>query len=194
MGLITSKIRLYVEYAVLALLIGVAGLAITLKMQTLRQEISINNLSTGLEKVQAENKVITSVNEAQQSVIETLGSQRETDNKAVTQLLDTYQKLRDADRNLRSKLDTLEKTDAQAKAYFDSVIPESVACVYDDSCAPTASGSKDRVQEADSTVGPVTSLLLAPEEKARNSKGGYGSIPRLERERPDVRGGDAKTH
>lgn len=194
MGLITSKIRLYVEYAVLALLIGVAGLAVTLKMQTYRQEISITNLSTGLEKAHAEIEVVTSVNEAQQSVIETLGSQRETDNKAVTKLLDTYQKLRDADQNIRSKLDTLEKTDAQAKAYFDSAIPESVACVYDDSCEPPASGSKNGVPEADSTVGPVTSLLLAPEQKARNSKGGYGSIPKVEGKREDVRGGNGPTH
>lgn len=194
MGLVTSKIRLYVEYAILALLIGVAGLAVTLKMQTIRQEISITNLSNGLEKAQGQIEVISSVNEAQEKVITTLSGQREDDNLAVNKLLDTYDKLRDADQKIRSKLENLEKTDAQAKAYFDSVVPESVACVYDDSCTEPPGSGKDGDSKADSTGGPITSLLLAPEEKARNSKGGYGSIPKLEKERDKVRGGNGPTN
>lgn len=165
-----NKIRLYIEYAVLAVLLAVVGLAVTLKMQTYRQEISINNLSDGLEKAKGEIKVITSVNEAQESVIQTLGSQRMKDNQIVDQLMDTYDKLREADLNLRSKLDNLEKTDAEAQVYLVSPVPESVACLYDDSC-PTGNDSKDRVPEVDSTLGPVTSLLLAPEEKAKGGKG-----------------------
>lgn len=194
MGLVTSKIRLYVEYAMLAVLLGVAGLAVTLKIQTYRQQISITNLSNGLEKAQGEIEVITSVNAAQEGVIKSLSGQRESDNLAVTNLLNAYDKLRDADQRIRSKLDTLEKTDAQAKAYFDSVVPESVACVYDDSCTEDSGGSKDGDSKADSTGGPVTSLLLAPEEKARNSKGGYGSIPKVEGKRENVRGSNGPTH
>jgi len=194
MSLITSKLRLYVEYAIIAVLIATVGLAVTLKMQTYRQEISITNLSTGLENAKGQIEVITSVNEAQEGVIKTLSGQRESDNKAVTQLLDTYQKLRDADQKIRSKLDTLEKTDVQAKTYFDSVIPESVACVYDDSCADPPDGGQKGNSQTDSTLGPVTSLLLAPEEKARNSEGGYGHLPGLEEQRGDLRGGNARTH
>lgn len=194
MGLITSNLRLYVEYALIAILLVVCGLAVTLKMQTYRQEISITNLSNGLEKANGQIEVITSVNEAQQGVIDTLGGQRETDNLAVNRLLDTYDKLRDADQKIRSKLDSLEKTDVQAKAYFDSAIPESVACVYDDSCTDPPSSGADQNRKADSTSGPVTSLLLAPEEKAFNSKGGNGHIPRLEGQRKDVRSGDGRTH
>lgn len=192
MSLITSKIRLYVEYAMLALLLGVVGLAVTLKMQTYRQEISITNLSNGLEKAQGQIEVITTVNEAQESVIQSLSGQRETDNQAVTRLLDTYEKLRDADQRIRSKLETLEKTDVHVKAYFDVVIPESVACVYDDSCGSPGSGETGS-SKAETPVGPPASLLLAPEEKARNSKGGYGSIPKVERERKDLRGGNGPT-
>lgn len=181
MGLITSKFRLWIEYGLIAVLLGTVAMAVTLKMQTYRQEISITNLSDGLKNAQGEIKVISSVNEAQESVIKTLGSQRDTDNKAVTQLLDTYQKLRDADQKIRSKLDTLEKTDVQAKVYFDSAIPDSVACVYDDSCSDPPGDRKTGDSKTDSTLGPVTSLLLAPEEKARNSQGGHGNIPRLEK-------------
>lgn len=166
-----NKIRLYIEYVVLAILLAVVGLAVTLKMQTYRQEISINNLSDGLQKAQGEIKVITSVNEAQESVIQTLGNQRMKDNQLVDQLMDTYDKLRETDLNLRSKLDNLEKTDAEAKAYLDSPVPDSVACLYDDSCPTARDDSKDRVQKADSTLGPVTSLLLAPEEKAKGGEG-----------------------
>lgn len=171
-GLTKSKVRLYLEYLVLALLLAVVGLAVTLKMQTYRQEISINNLSHGLDKANDEINVVRSVNEAQESVIQTLGSQRLKDNQVVDQLLETYDKLRDADQRIRSQLETLEKTDADAKAYFNSPIPESVACLYDDSCSKAGDDSKDRVPEADSPGGPITSLLLAPEEKA---KGGEGS-------------------
>jgi len=181
MGLITSKIRLYVEYAVLALLIGVAGLAVTLKMQTYRQEISITNLKSDFEtekvKVERANEridLVEGVNEAQAKVIDTLGGQREKDNLAVTKLLNTYQTLRDNDQKLRDKLDDLEKTDADAKSYFDIPMPESVACLYDDSCpdTPAKTSGGSQVPEASTALGPPASLLLAPEPKAEGRQGG----------------------
>lgn len=183
MSLITSKVRLWIEYALIAVVLATVGLAVTLKMQTYRQETSISNLKADVEseKVRVERvterlELVEGVNDAQAKVIETLGGQREKDNLAVTKLLNTYQTLRDNDQRLRDKLDDLEKTDADAKNYFDIPMPESVACLYDDSCTdPPAKGS-GRVQDPkdNSTIGPAASMLLAPEPKAEGT--GLGKV------------------
>lgn len=188
-----SGIRLWIEYIMLAALLGVIGLAVTLKMQTYRQTISINNLSTGLEKAQGDIATLSSVNEAQDGIIENLSGQRATDNAAVDRLLSAYDKLRDADQKIRSKLDDLEKTDVNVQTYFSVSIPESVACVYDDSCGEAKGSSPNKDNKTVSPIGNATPLLLAPEEKARNSKGGYGPIPKVEGGGNKVLNGNGRT-
>lgn len=181
MNLITSKVRLWIEYVLIAVVLATVGLAVTLKMQTIRQETSISNLKSDFEseRVKVERAterldLVEGVNDAQAKVIETLGGQREKDNLAVTKVLNLAQTLRDNDQKLRDKLDDLEKTDADAKSYFDIPMPESIACMYDDSCTdPPAKGSSGvQVRKADSTVGPAASMLLAPEPKAEGKQGG----------------------
>lgn len=181
MELITSKVRLWIEYALIAVVLATAGLAVTLKMQTYRQETSITSLKSDFEaekvKVERANErldLVEGVNEAQAKVIDTLGGQREKDNLAVTKLLNTYQALRDNDQKLRDKLDELEKTDADAKNYFDIPMPESVACLYDDSCAdpPAKGGSGVPDGKDNSALRSAASLLLAPEPKTEGRKGG----------------------
>lgn len=179
MNLITSKVRLWIEYILIAVVLATVGLAVTLKMQTIRQETSISNLKSDFEaeKVKVERAterldLVEGVNEAQAKVIDTLGGQREKDNLAVTKLLNTYQTLRDNDQRLRDKLDDLEKTDADAKSYFDIPMPESVACLYDDSCSPAKSSGRLQDPKDNSAIGSAASLLLAPEPKTEGSKGG----------------------
>ena len=181
MNLITSKVRLWIEYVLIAVVLATVGLAVTLKMQTIRQETSISNLKSDFEaeKVKVERAterldLVEGVNDAQAKVIESLGGQREKDNLAVTKLLNATQALRDQDQKLRDKLDELEKTDADAKNYFSIPIPESVACLYDDSCAdpPAKGGSRVQGSKDKSSIGPAASLLLAPEPKAEGGEGG----------------------
>lgn len=174
---VKANLRLYLEYFILAVLLAVAGLAVTLKMQTYRQEISITNLNTGLDKALDRVEVVEGVNQAQEKVIVTLANQREIDNKAVSDLLDTYQALKSTDQRLRGKLDELEKNDEKAKAYLATVLPESVACVYDDSCEDPPANRTDQVRKDGAPSTSPAPLLLAPEPKAQNATGGHGRLP-----------------
>lgn len=175
-----SKIRLWIEYSLIAVVLAIGGFAVTLKIENIRHETSIANLKTDVSEEKAKVTlfserldVVENVNEAQAKVINTMGSQRDKDNVAVARLLDTYQALRDSDQRLRDKLDDLERTDADAKSYFDIPMPESVACLYDDSCPITPPGS-NRISgsKVDAAHGAVKNLLLAPEPKAEGSQGG----------------------
>lgn len=162
--MVIPQIRLWIEYALIAGLIIFAGLSVTVKMESLRQEAKIENLSGKVDKAETRLSVVEGVNEAQKQVIQDLALQRSMDGESIVRLMDTYQKLTITDRNLRNQLSKLEKDD-EAKSYLDGHVPNSVGCLWDDSCTATGAGeaSGSSTDPANRNAPPV---LPAPKEKA----------------------------
>lgn len=156
------KIRLWIEYALVALVLAVAGFAVTIKVQSLQQETHISELSSALERTREQIGVVASVNDAQEQVIMDLADQREVDGKAIVDLMDTYKGLAIIDKNLRGALAQLEKDNEQARSYLNGTIPESVSCLYDGSCPPSDNGNQgSQALPSGRTVTP----LLSPQRK-----------------------------
>lgn len=156
------KIRLWIEYALVALVLAVAGFAVTLKVQSLQQETHISELSSALERTREQIEVVASVNDAQEQVIMDLAEQREVDGKAIVDLMDTYKGLAIIDKNLRGALAQLEKDNEQARSYLNGTIPESVSCLYDGSCPPSDNGNQGGQALP---AGRVVTPLLPPKGK-----------------------------
>lgn len=155
--------RLVIEYFLIGLLIAVGALAVSTKMTSLKQENHISELEGSLNVAEGKIEVIEGVNKSQGEVIVRLGEQREMDGKAIVELMDSYQELSLADNKARQRLRSLEKTDENARTYFAVPVPDSVACVYDDSCPPTQSGSPNGDYSPYPAKGDAKGLLLAPE-------------------------------
>lgn len=169
------QLRLWIEYALIAGLIVFAGLAVTVKMESLRQETKIEKLSSKVESAETRLGVVEGVNEAQKEVIQDLAAQRSMDGASIVKLMDTYQKLTIADRNLRNQLSDLEKND-EARTFLDALVPDSVGCLYNDSCTATSAGqapSSGGVPPG----GNAAPLLPAPKKEASGQQGRSKPVP-----------------
>ncbi len=174
--LIKSNARLYLEYALIALVLAIGGLAVTLKVQAMRQEVTLATQASTIERLdsdltleKARVSLVEGVAQAQGVALGKLADQRKIDGDIMNELLDTYQGLQRQDEKLRSQLDSL-RDDDNAKEYLAAPVPDSVACLWDDSCpeATTASGNSGQKGNGATypSPGSAASLLLAPETKA----------------------------
>lgn len=165
-----AQIRLWIEYALIAAVIIFAGLAITVKMESLRQETKIEKLSGKVESAETRLGVVEGVNKAQKEIIEGLANQRDLDGKAIVNLMDTYQKLTITDRSLRKQLNDLEKND-EARTYLDGAVPDPVGCLYDGSCGGDPGPP---AQAAGTSADPV---LPSPAKEAPDKQGRSEPVP-----------------
>lgn len=169
--MVLPQIRLWIEYALIGAVIVFAGLAVTVKMESLRHEAKIEKLSGKVDAAETRLGVVEGVNQAQKQIIEDLANQRDLDGKSIVSLMDTYQKLTITDRSLRKQLNDLEKND-EARTYLDGAVPDPVGCLYDGSCPPAAAGDPPGAARI-----PPGSLLHAPEEKAPDKPGIGQPVP-----------------
>lgn len=162
--ILPPTIRLWIEYALIALVIIAAGLSVTLKMQLLRQEVHIEKLSGEVESTKSRLTTIEEVNEAQRGVIQDLSDLRKEDGSSILRLMTSYEQLSLADKKLRAKLSNLENND-EARTFLDDPVPASVGCLWDDSCEAPATGKApgDTGGASANTAGAV---LPPPEGKA----------------------------
>lgn len=170
-----SKIRLWIEYGLVALVLAVAGFAVTIKLQSLRQETHISELSSQLEIASERIGVIASVNDAQEQVIMNLADQREVDGKAIVQLMDSYQNLTIIDRNLRKALAQLENND-EARTYLDIPVPGSVGCLFDGTCGP-GGDSPNKRSESKPATWTTPPVPATPAPSAVHQPGSGGIVP-----------------
>lgn len=173
--MVLPQVRLWIEYALIGAVIVFAGLAVTVKMESLRHEAKIEKLSGKVDAAETRLGVVEGVNQAQKQIIEDLANQRDLDGKSIVSLMDTYQKLTIADRNLRKQLNDLEKND-EARTYLDGPVPDPVGCLYNDSCNATSAGEASGSTGL-SSGGNVAPLLHATEEKAPDEPGGSQPLP-----------------
>lgn len=173
--LIKSNARLYLEYALIALVLAIGGLAVTLKVQAMRQEVTLATQASTIERLdsdltleKARVTLVESVAQAQGAALTKLADQRKIDGNIMNELMDTYQGLQLQDDKLRSQLDSL-RDDEHAKEYLAAPYPAELACMWDESCEAPAAGSNGSSKGNGATYpapGSAASLLLAPEQEA----------------------------
>lgn len=137
--MVLPRVRLWIEYALIAAVIVATGLAVTVKMESLRQENVIASLNNSVSRMSDDLALLTGVNDVQEEAIKQLSDQRKLDGDRILELIDQYAVLSRQDKLLRNQLMSLEKDD-EAKTYLDLPLPLSVSCLYDGSCAATSSG------------------------------------------------------
>jgi len=144
-----SKIRLWIEYALILAVVVLLGLAAWGKIKTARLETQVASLSGKLDGANSRIAEVEGVNKAQAEAIATVQQMRQLDAAVLTGLSNALEAATNTDRNVRSRLATLEKSNEAVRAYLAGAVPDPVGCVLDRTCeAPAPAASVPRPARA----------------------------------------------
>lgn len=165
---ITGKIRLYIEYFLIALLISAGSLAITMYFHQQRLNDTIGGLQKQAGTDEANIKTLQTQNIAQQATIDQESNLRTLDHSTIQSLVDGLGDVYSRDNQMRSSLLKLEKNNAQARQFLHGIaVPDNVRCVLDHSPCPAAASSSDQDPSRGTAAQPHASASIA---KAGTSK------------------------
>lgn len=142
-----DKVRLVVEYILIAIIIVCAGTAATLWMKTKNLELSNQRLDSRVVAVEAENKV-------QADTISELTALRERDAQVTEGLALAMSKIAIKDSSIRTKLQSVEVGDEKVRNFLDDPIPSNIICLLDDTCGEGGHKDPDN-KAAKSDLAPV---------------------------------------
>lgn len=145
LGFMKNKKRLVIEYALIAVLVAVAGFTFTMWLSKERIEKSLLTTQLELQTVSSRLNSVEEVNQAQEATISELKELRLKDAQALTGLLTDYKTLADNDYRARQRLSSLEKSNETVRNYLNQPIPPDLVCLLNNTCNAGNSGSdKDR--------------------------------------------------
>jgi len=130
LSFLKSKIRLAIEYVLIACVVALCAVTTTLWVQR-------NSISAKLDHT--EEQVVSLTNEVgiQGATIDDLKSLRVQDAEALSGLLSDYKSLSQNDATVRDRLRRLEQTNEVVRKYLETPIPPELQCVLNDTCAAT---------------------------------------------------------
>lgn len=151
-SLMKNKLRLYIEYAMIALLVVTAGITFTLWLQ--KQTIQKNLAETKVQLTSVESRLTTAeqVNKIQQDHIVELHNLRLTDAKVLDGLMHDYKSIKLSSTKARSKVTQLEHKNETVKTYLDKPIPSELGCMFSKTCQPDPIGTKADQINATGTI------------------------------------------
>lgn len=120
-----------VYYTVSLMIISVSAFALTLWVQKKTLEEEKQALTTAVTVTKMTNNI-------QHQTIEMLSWLRMQDSKAITNLTMDIENLKTQDLTARKKLSILEKTNDDVRKYMDRPLPDDLACLLNNTCAPTS--------------------------------------------------------
>lgn len=137
-GFIKAKPRLFIEYLMIGAVVFLCGLAAHLWSQN---ELNKCSLSLAEERLTVVEKDNAKLGEA----VVFLASQREKDTDSFKKLTSAIQDEQHNHKLLQDKLRTLEKSDADVKAYLNERVPDDLRRLLDgDTTSTTAADSEDK--------------------------------------------------
>lgn len=140
----SKKKRLVLEYALIAVIVTVAGFTFTLWLSKIRTERDLANTQLELIGVQSRLTTIESINVTQKEEIAALGKLRAVDAQALGGLLADYKELASSDAAVRDRLKNLENSNEAVRNYLSQPIPPELVCMLNESCPAGAdSNHKD---------------------------------------------------
>lgn len=158
-GLFKGKLRLWIEYALIAVMVALAGFSLSSYLQ--RRELS-NRLDTTNKKVGQLSTSLdqqVTINNQQEDAISALRTLRKIDSDAIQGLHTELQSHASTNKLVLSKIQQLEKNNAQAKALLDIRVPPDLGCLLDgrQDCAPDPRNDAHRSpRAAGSAAGAVS--------------------------------------
>jgi cell division protein FtsB len=142
---VTGNFRLVIEYALIATVVTLAGVAVALWGGKKKTEVVLAQTETRLTGAEARMTTLESVNEAHEETIKELKDLRGQDAKALDGLLSDYKMLAEADSRVRTRLHNLETSNENVRNYLNLPVPAQLDCLLNDTCTPADKGSnKDR--------------------------------------------------
>jgi len=128
---ITGKARLIIEYALIAVVVSLAGftLAIWLQRRELAQQVT--KLSGTVGTLSGTVTEQADVNRQQDVALTELRRLRDVDNQALTSLHGELNKAGEKGESLRRRIAELEKNNADARALLDTPVPAELGCLLD---------------------------------------------------------------
>lgn len=137
-GFIKAKPRLFIEYLMIGAVVFLFGIAFYLWSQN---ELNKSRLDTATTKVEATEQRLGSVEKENKRLGESvifLANQREKDTASFKMLATALSAEKQNYTLLKSKLDNLEKSNADVKAYLDQRIPDDLRRLLDAGTSPEA--------------------------------------------------------
>jgi septal ring factor EnvC (AmiA/AmiB activator) len=143
-GWALGHVRLIIEYALLALVVTLAGAVLYGRIHAVQQDRQISDLANHLSNAASTINEQAQANRDQDAAIAKLHELRELDGEAIAGLNRDLHQVGAKSDAIRSKLAQLEKRNAQAKALLDTPVPDAVGCVLDDRPCPTSDAHQGR--------------------------------------------------
>jgi aminoglycoside phosphotransferase (APT) family kinase protein len=138
-----GKLRLIIEYLMIAALATVAGFAFNSWMKERDLEGQVGTLSTKVGGLSQSLDQAVQANRDQDDAIKALKDLRKNDSDSILGLRKLVETNATKNRQVSDKITQLEQNNAQAKALLDVAVPTAVGCVLDGTC-PANSGSTNK--------------------------------------------------
>jgi chromosome segregation ATPase len=140
---LTGNFRLVIEYALIAGVITLAGVAMTLWGAKAKTEIVLAKTETRLGATENRVTTLESVNQAHEETIRELKDLRGQDAKALDGLLNDYKTLAESDSKVRTRLHHLETSNENVRNYLNLPVPAQLDCLLNDTCTADQDSDKD---------------------------------------------------
>ena len=129
-----SKLRLWIEYLLIAIILVLMGVAAYNWVTRLKQDTRIAVLESDVRAAEDRVKLVEEVNEQQAAAIDTIRGLNDVNDTMLKGLATDMEALRVRDRTAFSRLAALEKSNEAVRQYLNTVVPAPVGCVLDRSC------------------------------------------------------------
>lgn len=131
---ITSHVRLFIEYVLLAMLVSVAGLCLTMWFRNTGLQESIAEMNGAMDDMQLAMAVREEAMTLQQETMNRLIAMRKIDSTFLQRLSDNLQTSEQTNRQWVMKYSELEDDHEVAKPFLDTPVPAGVKCLLDGTC------------------------------------------------------------
>lgn len=136
-----QKARLYIEYALIGLLLVTAGFGAYNYVTRLKLDNKVTTLQGKVETADARVALVEDVNRQQAETLETIRGLNGVNDTMLKGLAADMEALRVRDRTTYTRLAALEKSNEAVRKYLNTAVPAPVGCVLDRSCPdPDAGG------------------------------------------------------
>ncbi len=141
---VTGKKRLLIEYAMIAVVLMIAGFTFNLWLSKKNMQVVLAQAETELVTMQSRLTTVEFISATQEARITDLSELRLRDAHALTGLLNDYRAMANSDSKVRARLQTLETNNETVRDYLNSPIPPDLKCLLNNTCkGGNPSGGKD---------------------------------------------------
>lgn len=164
---VSDKARLYIEYALIVLIIAACSWGVSLWVQNHGMQKTINELNVTNGAQDQSIRQLTQDNVESKAAIAALQITRQLDHNTIQGLVDGLTDVYSRNAKNNERLGNLEKRDAKAKAYLhDQPVPASVRCLLDHTPCPAPTTDQDS--------NPKDGPAVKPQGAVRDAQAGQG--------------------